>query len=192
MESILFNRTIKFHVTRLSLSFTWRSILQPSFTFGYLEVRTYIVVPRLGLCLTFNAKGGRCSPALSSSSVNDNYIIVSRSHFLIRKNTKNTGIQLITLPWVHYNPAKPAQKDPDPGIFPWRLLSSKLLWYEYSIGHKYEWKCWHQEIHKSTYKHTITSTLAAYIIWLIIRIDISWPQKSQNIWRIMYWSAHPF
>ena len=61
-------------------------------------VTSHIVVPRLAAVSLFRAKGGRCSPALSSSSVNDNYIIVRRSHFFIRKNTKNTGIQLITLP----------------------------------------------------------------------------------------------
>ena len=132
-------------------------------------VTSYIVVPRLA------AVPKQGWPLLSSIiiaiSQYDNYIFGRRGHFFIPKNTKNTGIQLITLPWVHYNPAKPAQKDPDPGIFPWRLLSSKLLWYEYSIGHKYEWKCWHQEIHKSTHKHTFTSTLAANIIWMIIRIE---------------------
>ena len=126
-------------------------------------------MPRLAAVSLFSAKGGRWSPALSSSSVNDDDIIVRRSHFFIRENTKNTRIQLITLPWVLYNPAKPAHIDPDPRIFPWRLLSPKLLWCEYRIGHKYEWKSWHQEIHTSKYKHSFTSTLAAIIIWRIIR-----------------------
>ena len=31
-----------------------------------------------------------------------------------------TGIQLITLPYVHYNPAKPAHIDQDTGIFPYK------------------------------------------------------------------------
>ena len=69
-------------------------------------VTSHIVVPRLAAVSLFRAKGGRCSPALSSSSVNDDDIIVRRSHFFIRENTKNTRIQLITLPRVHYNPAK--------------------------------------------------------------------------------------
>ena len=37
-----------------------------------------------------------------------------------------TGIQLITLPYVHYNPAKPAHIDQDTGIFPYKVFRTRI------------------------------------------------------------------